>query len=163
MSVNSFICTICEDVFDLESKHKNYRRCIPCVSEQRKMQLQEKSQTDEYKEKERMRTETNKDKKREQARNYRAKHKDEINEKNHQKRMNDCGMSEEEIKYVNEKFDILTTMRTCSFETKYELTPKKKRWFIRDFYYRLRPHELEKLNYDDSLFNTSSSGSVSEN
>ena len=74
-------------------------------------------------------------------------------------------MSEDEIKYVNEKFGILVSlMGPLMFESKYNHTPKKKRWFLREHCQRMTSHSSSILNYDDTRYNIlpSSSDPVSE-
>lgn len=141
MSDNIFICKICNGAFYLEDKHKKYNRCLTCHRQQEKSKRQNK--TDEEKER-----------KKEQTRLFREKHKDEINKKNREKRLVECGMSEDEIKYVNEKFDIIVSLMGPSmFESKHPHTPKKKRWFLREHCQRMSSYTSSILNYDDILYN----------
>ena len=141
MSVEIFICTICNNAFHLEAKHKKFTRCVPCVTQQEKIKRQN-------------RNEEQKEKHRECVRQYRGKHKDEINEKTREKRQVECGMSEDEIKYVNEKFDILVSLMGPSmFESKHPHTPKKKRWFLREHCQRMSSYTSSILNYDDTIYN----------
>ena len=151
MSVESFICTICNDAFHLEAKHKKYTRCVPCVAQQEKLKRQNRS-------------EEQKEKKRENERKYKKNHRNEINEKLREKRQVECGMSEDEIKYVTEKFDIIVSLMGPSmFESKYDHTPKKKRWFLREHCQRMTSHTSSILNYDDTIYNIlPSSDPVSE-
>ena len=152
MADNIFICKICNGAFYLEDKHKRLNRCLTCHRQQEKLKRQQMS--DEQKEKNR-----------EHNRQYRGKHKNEINEKTREKRQIECGMSEDEIKYVNEKFDILVSLMGPSmFESKHPHTPKKKRWFLREHCQRMSSYTSSILNYDDTIYNIlpSSSDPVSE-
>ena len=141
MSDNIFICKICNDAFHLEAKHKKYTRCVPCHLQQEKSKRQNRS-------------EEQKEKVREHNRKFVKNHRNEINEKTREKRQVECGMSEDEIKYVIEKFDILVSIRGPSmFESKYDHTPKKKRWFLREHCQRMNSHTSSILNYDDTKYN----------
>ena len=140
MSDNIFICKICDGAFYLEDKHKKYNRCLTCHRQQEKSKRQNKS--DEEKER-----------KKEQTRLFRAKHKDEINKKNREKRLIECGMSEDEIKYVNEKFDLLVNIKNLSYGSNFSLTAKRKRWLLNEWQPMLKPLELDQINYDDTIYN----------
>ena len=145
MADNIFICKICDGAFYLEDKHKKYNRCLTCHRQQenKKDKVRRQNKSDEQKEKVR-----------EVKRHYREKHKDEINEKTREKRQVECGMSEDEIKYVNEKFDILVSLMGPSmFESKHPHTPKKKRWFLREHCQRMSSYTSSILNYDDTIYN----------
>jgi hypothetical protein len=156
MSDNIFICKICNDAFYLEAKHKKYTRCVPCHREQENKKEQVRRQN---------RSEEQKEKKRECVRKYQKNHRNEINEKTREKRQVECGMSGDEINYVNEKFDTLVSLMGPSmFESKYDHTPKKKRWFLREHCQRMTSHTSSLLNYNDTLYNKlpASSDPVSE-
>ena len=145
MADNVFICKICDGAFYLEDKHKKYNRCLTCHRQQANKQEHERRQN---------RSDEQKEKHREYNRKYVKNHRNEINEKTREKRHVKCGMSEDEINYVNEKFDILVSLRGSSmFESKYEHTPKKKRWFLREEFPRMNAYSSSLLNYDDTLYN----------
>ena len=143
MTDNIFICKICNGAFYLEDKHKRLNRCLPCHRQQGKIYRQSITISEEQKEK-----------KRDCVRKYVKNHRNEINEKTREKRQFKCGMSEDEIKYVNEKFDTLVSLMGPSmFESKYDHTPKKKRWFLREHCQRMTSHTSSILNYNDTLYN----------